>query len=49
MSENLSQWDFVTLAYAIGIVGTLAIIGWSLAALKKAEWRKEKLRRDRRD
>lgn len=44
MRENLSQWDFVVAAYAVGIIGTLLIVTWSLLALRRAEKRLEKVR-----
>ena len=38
-------WPFVIAAYAIALVGTLALLGWSLAALRRAEARAEALDR----
>jgi len=29
MREALDQWDFVIAAYAVGILGTLAMIAWA--------------------
>lgn len=44
MSEGLNQWDFVVAAYAIGVSGTVLMIGWSLAAMRAAEQRRDKAR-----
>ena len=44
MREALDQWTFVYAAYAIGIGATLAMIGWSWIAMKRAEARREKVR-----
>ena len=45
MSEALHQWDFVVAAYAIGVVGTLLLIGWTVAAMRGAERRRDKARK----
>ena len=45
MREALDQWTFVYAAYAIGVGGTLAMMVWSWAAMKRAEARREKARR----
>ncbi|WP_324827903.1 hypothetical protein [Qipengyuania zhejiangensis] len=45
MREALDQWDFVIAAYAVGIVGTLGMVAWSWAAMKRAEHRREEARR----
>ncbi|GGD89537.1 hypothetical protein GCM10011515_06490 [Tsuneonella deserti] len=42
MRETLDQWPFVIAAYAIGIAGTLVLIGWSWLAMRRAERRREK-------
>ena len=44
MREALDQWSFVIAAYAIGIVGTLAMVAWSWASMRAAEARREKAR-----
>lgn len=44
MREALDQWDFVIAAYAIGVLGTLAMVVWSWVAMKRAEARREKAR-----
>ncbi len=45
MREGLDQWTFVLAAYAIGVIGTLALIAWSWIAMRTAERRREKTRR----
>ena len=44
MHEALDQWNFVIAAYAVGIVGTLAMVGWSWLAMKRAERRRDAAR-----
>ena len=44
MSEGLQQWHFVAAAYGIGVTGTAAMIGWALAAMRRAEKRRDKAR-----
>ncbi|MGI8942763.1 MAG: hypothetical protein ACR2FJ_00745 [Qipengyuania sp.] len=44
MKEALDQWDFVLAAYAVGIFGTLAMIGWSWVEMRRAEMRRDKAR-----
>ena len=38
-------WPFVVAAYVVAIGGTIGLVGWSLAALRRAEARAEALRR----
>lgn len=45
MREALDQWHFVLAAYAVGIVGTLAVVGWSWLAMRRAEARRDRIRR----
>lgn len=45
MREALDQWDFVIAAYAVGLVGTIAMIVWSWLAMRRAEKRRDKVRR----
>ncbi|WP_341712902.1 hypothetical protein [Erythrobacter sp.] len=45
MREALDQWNFVVAAYVIGVVGTLAMVGWSWIDMKRAERRREEARR----
>lgn len=44
MRAGLDPWTFVVAAYAVGIVGTLALIGWSWLAMRRAEGRREATR-----
>lgn len=44
MREALDQWDFVTLAYAVGVIGTLALVAWSWTAMRRAERRRDEAR-----
>ena len=45
MREALDQWNFVLAAYAVGIVGTLVVVGWSWLAMRQAEARRDRIRR----
>ena len=45
MREGLDQWDFVIAAYAIGVVGTLAMVAWSWLVMKRAEARRDEVKR----
>ncbi|WP_202388644.1 hypothetical protein [Pontixanthobacter aquaemixtae] len=45
MREGLDQMDFVIATYAIGIVATLALVIWSVMAMRRAEKRREQARR----
>ncbi|MCH2487861.1 MAG: hypothetical protein MK010_08995 [Erythrobacter sp.] len=45
MREALDQWDFVVAAYAIGLGGTLAMLVWSWLAMRRAEKRRDTVRR----
>jgi hypothetical protein len=44
MREALDPLGFVYAAYAVGIVGTLAMVGWSLLSMRAAERRRDKSR-----
>lgn len=44
MREALDQWDFVLAAYALGIGGTLATLGWSWLAMTRAEAKRDRSR-----
>lgn len=44
MREGLDHWPFVLAAYALAIVGTLVLTGWSWLAMRRAEARREKAR-----
>lgn len=45
MREALDPWPFVLAAYALGVLGTLALIGWSWLAMRRAEARRDEARR----
>ncbi|MDN3645705.1 hypothetical protein QWY75_05730 [Pontixanthobacter aestiaquae] len=45
MRENLPQWDFVIASYSVGIVAVLALVAWSWASMRKAEKRRDKVKR----
>jgi hypothetical protein len=34
---TVNPWPYVIAAYAIALLGTLALAGWSLRAMRKAE------------
>lgn len=44
MREALDPWTFVYAAYAIGVGGTLAMVGWTWLAMRRAEARRERSR-----
>jgi hypothetical protein len=33
----MSQWPFILGAYAVTLIGTLGLAGWSFAAMRRAE------------
>ena len=41
MRETLDQWTFVLAAYAVTIVATLALVGWSWLAMRAAGRRRD--------
>ena len=45
MREQLNQWDFVIMAYAVGIVALAALTVWAWRAMRRAEARREATRR----
>lgn len=45
MHEGLDQWNFVIAAYALGIAGTLALTGWSWISMRRAERRRDEVKR----
>jgi nitrate reductase gamma subunit len=49
MSAILNAWPFVTAAYAVAIGGTVALLAWSLLAMRRAEARANALSRRRDD
>ena len=44
MRETLDHWDFVLAAYAVMIVATTVLVGWSWLAMRAAEKRRDKAR-----
>ncbi len=44
MREALDHWPFIVASYALGIVGTVVMIGWSWLAMRRAEARRERSR-----
>jgi len=40
----MNRWAFVIAAYAIALIGTLALVLWSYAAMRRAERAAEALR-----
>ena len=45
MREALDQWTYVIAAYAVTVIGTLALVAWSWLAMRAAERRREQGRR----
>ena len=45
MREVFDPWTFIAAAYALGVGGTLLMIGWSWLAMRRAEDRRERSRR----
>ena len=45
MREALDQWNYVIAAYAVTVIGTLALVAWSWLAMRTAERRREQGRR----
>ena len=43
--ESLPQWDYVIAAYAVLIVAMAALIVWSWHSMRRAEKRREELKR----
>ena len=43
--ESLDQMVFVTLSYVLGVGGTIAMVGWSWIAMRRAERRRDKVKR----
>jgi heme exporter protein CcmD len=41
MREALDPWPFVIAAYALTVAATLALVGWSWLAMRRAEKRRE--------
>ncbi len=45
MRESLPQWDYVIAAYAVGLVALALLILWSWTAMRRAEKRREQVKR----
>ena len=45
MREALDPWPFVIAAYAIGVLGTLALVAWSWLAMRRAERKRDQVRK----
>ena len=44
MREALDQGNYVIAAYAVTVIGTLALVAWSWLAMRAAERRRERSR-----
>ena len=33
----MSQWGFVTAAYAVALIGTVGLLAWAFASMRSAE------------
>ncbi|MEE4316497.1 MAG: hypothetical protein V2I74_05885 [Erythrobacter sp.] len=45
MREELAQWDFVALAYGVGLVALAVLALWAWRAMVNAEARRDATRR----
>lgn len=45
MREELNQWDFVLLAYGVAAVALVALIAWAWRAMRRAEARRDAIKR----
>jgi hypothetical protein len=45
MTATFDAWPFVIAAYVVAIGGTLGLLGWALAALRRSEARADALDR----
>jgi hypothetical protein len=43
----VNHWPFIAAAYVLSVGGTLALLSWSLAAMRRAEGDAERPGRDR--
>jgi len=41
----MSQWTFVTAAYAVTVIATVALLFWAYASMQKAEALADELKR----
>jgi nitrate reductase gamma subunit len=44
MREAIDQWQFVVAAYVLGVGATLALVGASWLAMRRAERRRDEVR-----
>lgn len=45
MRETLDHWPFVVGAYAVGLIALALLIAWSYRSMRRAEKRREELKR----
>ena len=45
MRETLDQWPFVIAAFAVAIGATLLLVVWSWIAMRRAEAKRDEVRR----
>lgn len=45
MREQLNQWDFVIMAYAVAIIALAGLTVWAWRAMRQAEARRDATRR----
>lgn len=45
MREALDPWPFVIGSYAVGLIALAVLIGWSYYSMRRAEKRREELKR----
>ena len=45
MRETLDQWPFVIAAFAVAIGATLLLVAWSWVAMRRAEAKRDEVRR----
>ena len=43
----MNHWPFILAAYGLSVLGTLALLFWSWAAMRRAEAEAERIGRDR--
>ena len=43
----MSHWPFILASYALTLLGTFGLAGWSWAAMRRAEREAERIGRDR--
>jgi hypothetical protein len=45
MREQLNQWDFVLMAYAVGLIALAGLTLWAWRAMRQAEARRDAIKR----